>query len=385
MVAWRLTSVPALPNARLRVIFVDGTANAVDRRGSLSTQEVADTLFEPLRDPADPAQARDRRRSVSVTEGKAMGARLVTGGTADLKSGPRSAAGCATFKRVIAAAYIMLPMRGHPQDLPDFRRPPVAETVLSLQFEPISGLTTAHVGLLWQRFRDQLPLVEEQPPLPPAFERFDAPKPPEVEVTVEEKLPAPRVWFLNRAKTELIQVQPDRLVHNWRKVEGIEPYPRYERIRDDFRREAETFERFLNDEGLGALNVNQCEVTYVNHIEGSGIWGRHGQLDTVLRNWSRLPTGAFLGEPEDAVVRMRFVIPGEGKPAGRLHVAFQPARKKTDNSPLFLMTLTARGAPLGDGMEGAFAFFDLGRPWIVKAFADLTTPGMHLVWERIHA
>ena len=57
---------------------------------------------------------------------------------------------------------------GRPEDLPDFRKPPLAETVLSLQFEPVAELTTAHVGLLWARFRKQFPMIEEHPPLPPS-------------------------------------------------------------------------------------------------------------------------------------------------------------------------------------------------------------------------
>ena len=44
---------------------------------------------------------------------------------------------------------------------------------------------------------------------------------------------------------------------------------------------------------------------------------------------------------------------------------------------------SARGVPFGEGVEGAFAFFDLGRRWIVKAFADITTPDMQRAWERI--
>jgi len=273
-----------------------------------------------------------------------------------------------------------------PADLPDFRKPPVAETVLSLQFEPPGGLTAAHLGLLWQRFRQQLPLVEEHPPLPPVFEKFEAPSPAQVEVTIEEKPPVPRLWFLNPPKTELIQIQADRFIHNWRKVQGMEPYPHYEPILTKFRKEVATLEQLLSDEALGKLCVNQCEVTYVNHIEPLGMWERHGQLETVLRSWSWLPGEAFLPEPEDGAVRMRFIIRDEaGKPIGRLHVALQPAWKKTDNSPILTMNLTARGAPLGEGIEGAFAFFDLGRRWIVKGFADLTTPEMHRVWERIDA
>ena len=274
--------------------------------------------------------------------------------------------------------------RGRPEDVPDFRKPPLAETVLSLQFEPVSGLTTAHVGVLWERFREQLPLIEEHPPLPPVFEKFGPPSGAQVEVTVEEKPPAPRVCFLNPEKTELIQVQPDRFIHNWRKMQGIEPYPRYEPIRDKFRGEVAVLEQFLQDEGLGTLAVNQCEATYVNHIEPSGVWERHGQLERVLRNWARLLAGTFLPEAEDGAVRLRFVIPGEaGKPIGRLHVALQPAWMKADNSPILTLNLTARGMPLGEGVEGAFAFFDLGRRWIVRGFADLTTPEMHRVWERM--
>jgi len=275
---------------------------------------------------------------------------------------------------------------GRPEDLPDFRTPPVAETVLSLQFEPVAGLTTAHVGVLWQRFREKLPLIEEQPPLPRVYEKFGPPSPAQVEVTVEEKPPVPRVWFLNREKTELIQVQADRFIHNWRKTEGIEPYPRYEPIRDRFRGEVAVLEQFLKEEGLGTLAVNQCEVTYVNHIEPSGVWEGHGQLEKVLRNWSPLPEGGFLPEVEDGGVRLRFVIPGEaGKTVGRLHVVLQPAWKKGDNTPILVLNLTARGEPLGEGIEGAFAFFNLGRRWIVKGFADLTTPEMHRVWERTDA
>lgn len=273
---------------------------------------------------------------------------------------------------------------GRPEDLPDFRKPPLAETVLSLQFEPIAGLTTAHLGLLWQRFREWLPFIEEQPPLPPILEKFEPPSLAQVEVTVEEKPPVPRLWLLNQDKTELIQVQADRFIHNWRKMEGIEPYPHFEPIRDRFRGEVAVLEQFLKDEGMGVPAVNQCEVTYVNHIEPSGVWQRHGQLEKVLANWAVAPERQFLPEAEDGGVRLRFVIRDEsGRPVGRLHVISQPGWKKTDNTPIMVLNLTARGEPLAEGTEGAFRFFELGRRWIVKGFADVTTSEMQRAWERI--
>jgi hypothetical protein len=106
----------------------------------------------------------------------------------------------------------------------------------------------------------------------------------------------------------------------------------------------------------------------------------------VLRNWSALRDSSFLPEAEDGAIRLRFVIRDRGvTPIGRLHVALQPGWKKADNSPILLMNLTARGAPLGEGISGAFDFFDLGHEWIVKGFADLTTAEMHRAWERIDA
>ena len=42
--------------------------------------------------------------------------------------------------------------------------------------------------------------------------------------------------------------------------------------------------------------------------------------------------------------------------------------------------LFARGAPIGDGLEGALAFLDLGHDWLVRAFKSLTTLEMHKEW-----
>lgn len=57
-VPWRVSSVAVLPDARLRVTFVDGTAGKVDMREFLSNPKIDGTVFEPLRDLATFAQAR---------------------------------------------------------------------------------------------------------------------------------------------------------------------------------------------------------------------------------------------------------------------------------------------------------------------------------------
>ena len=57
-VPWRVTSVIALPDSRLRVTFVDGVVGDVDMRSFLSDPKIDGTVFEPLRDPGIFAQAR---------------------------------------------------------------------------------------------------------------------------------------------------------------------------------------------------------------------------------------------------------------------------------------------------------------------------------------
>ena len=254
----------------------------------------------------------------------------------------------------------------------------MVEVALSLQFKLLSKLTTAHVGLLWQKYRGRLPRIEEHPPLDPVLENFGPPQPPQVEIAFGNKPPMPRVWFLSEANTELVQIQNDRFIHNWRKAGTDTPYPRYENIRAEFRREVQTLAQFLNEEQLGELSINQCEITYVNHIDCGAI----GVNPTaVFANWRSLHASGFLPPPEDTLLRWRFRMPEN---IGRLHVMAQPALD-SNGQRIWTMNLMARGQPLGKGIEGAFGFFDVGREWIVHGFTELTGDAMHRHWRRTNA
>jgi uncharacterized protein (TIGR04255 family) len=48
--------------------------------------------------------------------------------------------------------------------LPKFDKPPVTEVVLGLAFKDLP-LQVGHVGLFWQKVRDEFPNIEERPPL----------------------------------------------------------------------------------------------------------------------------------------------------------------------------------------------------------------------------
>lgn len=278
-------------------------------------------------------------------------------------------------------------MNDTPRDLPKFHNPPVTEVALAVQFESLTALRATQLSLLWQDvFRVRFPKIEEHPPRAPAFEEFGIMRPKTIGVEIEHKFPVQRFWFLNEPETELIQVQQDRFIHNWRKRKGDEPYPHYDSIRDTFMIELEKFRHFLSGEQIGELIPNQCEVTYVNHIVQGEGWDRHGQFDQMFTVWASRYSDEFLPEAETVRFLAQYLIPDSEKKEnqiGRLHINAQPGFHIIDNKPMIVLTLTARGRPLsGEGTEGVLSFLNIGREWIVRGFTSITTQDMHKFWER---
>jgi uncharacterized protein (TIGR04255 family) len=271
-----------------------------------------------------------------------------------------------------------------PADLPEFSAPPLSEVALGAQFDVIPGFLTPHVGLVWQHFRKDFPLLEEQPPLPPIFETF-GPNPqfaPGMSLQFVTGPETPRVFFINQARTELLQVQRDRFLHNWRKIGEADSYPRFERMLETFKAGFATFTDAISSEGLGPIVPNQCEVTYINQMPVPA----GGNLSDLTDDLFGPHTGSLalddLGKPEDLRFLLRYVMrDAEGKPIGRLIASAEPARK-IEGQTIVQLTLTARGRPTTPDEKGILDFLNRGRISVVKGFAHLTGPKMHKHWER---
>jgi uncharacterized protein (TIGR04255 family) len=269
-----------------------------------------------------------------------------------------------------------------PTPTPKFRKPPVIEVALSVQFEPLTKLKVAHLGLLQQEFKN-FPSSETYLPLAPVEERFDIPKgraTPRIEVT--QLPPFPRSWFINEDGSSLIQIQQDRFVHNWRKVSKDDEYPNYDTISKRFVDLFEKFEHFLNGEKLGSILPVQCEVTYVNHILPNALWKHHGEAHAIFTVFRSTYSDDFLKQPEDVRIALRYLYKNtEGVPIGRLHMNADPGYAP-DESPVIVLVNTARGPAIPPNREGVMAFLDRGHEWIVRGFASVTTTEMHEQWER---
>ncbi|HEX9633831.1 MAG TPA: TIGR04255 family protein [Gemmatimonadales bacterium] len=267
-------------------------------------------------------------------------------------------------------------------DLPAYDAPPVIEVAVSVQFPAIEKLDPARLGLSWQKFRGEFPEVKSQPPLVRQIERFGPPAPSKVDVEIEEIPPAPRLWFLSKDGTRLIQVQRDHFVYNWRKLDTGVAYPHYDEVRAQFLQKFETFVLFLGEEGLSAPQPDQVELTYVNHIPANDESGTRAPLERYVRLWAGLSDAGELPTPESVAFQSQFAFRRGTTPLGRLYIQVQSRIFRADTRPLYHLQLTARGAPLGEGLGGVLSFLDEAHVWIVRAFTSVTTEEMHSVWQR---
>ncbi len=274
-------------------------------------------------------------------------------------------------------------MTRRPTDLPDYASPPVSEVVLGVQFNSLDGLLAPHLGLIWNEFKAQFPLIEQHLPLDPAFETFGDRAAPALQMPRWMlSAPTPRIYLVNTKRTELLQVQGDRFFHNWRKIGVGDEYPRFEKMLSTFEGGLRRLNDLVHGEALGSIVPNQCEVAYINHIEIPADACSADVFARVFGSWIKAPPLKDLGAPEDARVLLRYVIQDtENKPIGRLMITGEPAWK-TDGTYLLQLTLLARGKPSGENLAGVCEFLKLGRIHIVKAFDEITSDEMHNVWGK---
>ena len=265
--------------------------------------------------------------------------------------------------------------------LPDFDNPPVIETVLGVQFTPLVGFKTPHYGLYWHKIKQEYNHAEAYPPIPSIVEEFGRGAVTRIPQFSLEFVTDPdaRCWFIDESKNNLIQVQRDSFVHNWRKVKGYDLYPHYETIRPKFRAQWLRFCEFLKEEGLAIPEVNQCEVTYVNHIDLINDVDGSTDFPKIISPWSGDNSGEFLPKPEKVLLNTSYLIK---EMKGRLHISLQPVIRNENPTEVLQVNVSARGRPASSTVDDILEWLDLGREWVVRGFTDFTTPEMHALWRR---
>ena len=263
-----------------------------------------------------------------------------------------------------------------PADLPNYDDPPVNEVVIGVQFEP-TALTGAHVGLFWEDLRDEFPKTSEQPPLEPKLE--DLQPPHFLAPTLQfASWRGSRHWLTSEDDVQLIQIQVDRLLYNWRRGPHNAPYPHFEALQEKFWSVIEKWSDFLKDEKQ-TLRLTQWEVTYINHIltpDGQPT------LADVLSCWSGQLDQAVGGPADTGRIETQGILTENTSPWAHLYVSITTAIR-SDQVPLIAFELTVRGPPESEEpWETTRTRLFAARRQIVMAFDTLTTPKMHAIWGK---
>jgi uncharacterized protein (TIGR04255 family) len=266
-------------------------------------------------------------------------------------------------------------------NLPSYEKPPVVEVVCGVLFEPLEGFTIPHMGLWWQALQPGFPYIEEHGPLPALIEQGLNPPPQMPTVQLLQTPPMPRVWFVSEDQSLILQVQKDRFLSNWKKVDDQAEYPRYGKVIGHFKEYLDKFRTFLKAAGLGEIKPLQYELTYVNQLLVGDSWNSPKGIHDIFPDLAWRDNHVFLPNPEAFSFNLSFSMPDE---CGRLHVAATTGLRQSDNRTVVQLNLTARGMSKDRNIEGAAGWFDVAREWIVKGFTDLISERMQKdVWGRV--
>lgn len=267
--------------------------------------------------------------------------------------------------------------------------PPLAEVVYGAQFRPLP-FSVATAGRLADRFSRDFPIVEEAAALPTNLE---APPGTSQQRTMLQHglaaglaavaagpmlqvgVPRSRLMLLNAEKSSLLQIQPNRFHHNWRKV-GAGAYPQFDELMPAFlARWREFRDHIVALLGQGPRPI-QYELTYVNHIEAGPLWTPNAP-PTRIFPWFTPPLLAA-GQALTLETGIHQVLP---KLRGRFHMVTRTARRVADGHHVLVAEFTVRGAPVRplDDSDLEVWMTD-AHEQILTAFVDMTGPEAHAIW-----
>ena len=270
-------------------------------------------------------------------------------------------------------------MKPRPENLPDYRNPPIDEVVIATQFPPIEGFLDSHIREFWREVKAEYPVAENQPRLEGPIESADEVLPASP-TTIQFPIGMAsqgRMWLISESDDFLIQVQNTRFMQNWRRRQT--PYQHFDQLHQTFWTNFRAFRRYLSNNNFPQPNIQQVEVTYINWIPNSSL------TDFFLP--ARSTRISILGaerEPQDQSWSARYSIPNDLGMVQRLYVQCQPAvRALPPNERGAQFALVFRGArESGIGDSEIEDIVDLARVLIVETFTELTTESAQTSWER---
>jgi len=254
----------------------------------------------------------------------------------------------------------------------DLERPPVVETSLGFYFSRVAGWNILHFGALWEKFRAKYPITEFPPPILPNI----ASPPFKFEWNPSDSIVPIRACFTNAQKTQLVQLQQELFLHNWRKTDATSDYQHYDTILPLFKQDWATFLEFLAERGLHRPKVARCEMSYFNHIVRGEEWQEFADLPRLFRAWRGFEGDEVFKNPELVAFN---VVQKVGK--GQVMVAVSPAVRTIDGKEILQLNVTGTVVPTDSEDDGLFAGLGECHEIALKGFQSFVSEESMTRWR----
>lgn len=251
-----------------------------------------------------------------------------------------------------------------------FQNPPINELVLATYFSPpVFTLRNEHIGLFWSKIRDQFPTVTQQPTIG-GLDAFDP--------VGNEIFPMPRYWFIAEDEINLLQVQKNAFMLNWRRRDA--DYPHFhEHLKPAFDKYFSIFSDFVTGETeTSNLSIDLCELTYINMIRQCDYWSGPDDTPKVLPSFNVPGPGVDAVSSSSFNCTYAFVL----EPDLQLRVTIKNA-VASDNpeEPVLIIEIRASGR-LGEVSKSVTdPWFDRAHDAIISCFVGMTNEEIqHKYW-----
>lgn len=241
-----------------------------------------------------------------------------------------------------------------------FAKAPLSEVVCGVEFNA-PDFSSIHFGLYWQAIRERFP----SPPLD---------KPPIGALEIMASPPSlRRVWFESVDRKQLIQLQANRFLYNWKRLSEQDEYPHFDVLYPNFEKEWTAFQDWWIELDKLPLQPIHYELTYLNQIDAKFGWSSPNDTPNIF---SFLDVGLPDRLPQlvQHDCSLLFSLPNE---QGSLTMRLNQAKRIEDNSNMILLELTARSIDCHISLSRWFADVHV---FLVNTFVELLSDSAKEDW-----
>ncbi|HNP35394.1 MAG TPA: TIGR04255 family protein [Woeseiaceae bacterium] len=248
-----------------------------------------------------------------------------------------------------------------------FKKPPLNEIVFQVIFPELVGFGGAHIGLFWSEFRDRFPTIQSAPRVELA-KSFNL---------ANGVLPENRIWLIHKDNSQVIQIQDDRFMFNWRDVGEETTYPGFDALYPIFKEYFSAFIDFLESEEKAPKFVTGFELNYVNHIYPD-VWEDWSDIGEIFPafNWRSNPS------PMPDIKGFRYFMQSTlDDDIGELTVTIDSRTHKKTSSPLVNFEIKVTGGKRELEVESLDAVFLPAHDGLVDTLVSMVSEKVRASWN----